>query len=146
MKIRQVQNRINASYNTIKKFVETDPSFFTLEDNIIHVTKLGIEKLETKYGLKSEILTDHEIVFYKNQLKFMEQQLHEFKQYNQLFLKQLDSSGEQISERDEEIEKKNLEIEELKKEIVSSQLEKINLEHQLDMERSKSFFKRILKK
>lgn len=146
MKIKQVENRINASYNTIKKFVETDTSYYEINDRVIHVSKIGLEKLEKKYGLKSEILSDQEMVFYKTQLKFMEQQLYEFKQYNQLFLKQIESNGELISDREQELEKKKNEIDELKKELLSKELDVIELKHKLDLEKSKSIFKKIFRK
>lgn len=146
MKIKQVENRVNASYNTIKKFIEADSSYYEINNNVIHVTELGLEKLEEKYGLKSEVLADHEVIFYKTQLKFMEQQLNEFKQYNQMFLKQLESNTELINDRDHELEEKNNEIENLKKELLSKELDTIELKHKLDLEKSKSIFKKIFGK
>lgn len=146
MKIKQVENRINASYNTIKKFIEEDPSYYKINNKVIHVTNIGLEKLEAKYGLKSEILSDDELIFYKAQLKFMEQQLNDLRQYNQLFLKQVEANGLLISDREEELEKKNSEIEDLKKELLSKELDAIDLRHKLDLEKSKSIFKKIFGK
>lgn len=143
MKIKQVENRVNASYNTIKKFIETDSSYYEINNSVIHVTKVGLAKLEERYGLKSEILADHEVVFYKSQLKFMEQQLNEFKNYNQMFLKQLESNSMLIADRENELDKKNKEIEKLKKEILDNELDKMDLKHKLDIEKNKSLLQRI---
>ena len=42
MKIKQVEVRINASYNTIKKFVESDPKYNEVIEGVIHVTEKGL--------------------------------------------------------------------------------------------------------
>ena len=51
---------------------------FSLEQVVnilLDITDLGIDKLEEKYGIKGEILTDDNIHFYKNQIVFLRQLL-----------------------------------------------------------------------
>jgi hypothetical protein len=79
LKISDIQTRVNASYNTIKRFIESNPKYHEKIDNVLHATDLGVEKLEEKYGLRGEILTDDNIHFYKNQIIFLRQQLEENK-------------------------------------------------------------------
>ena len=55
---------------TIKKFIESDPEYHKKVDNVLHATDLGMDKLEEKYGIRGEILTDDNIHFYKNQIVF----------------------------------------------------------------------------
>lgn len=70
LKISDIERRINATYNTIKRFIESDPEYHKKVDNVFHVTDLGIDKLEEKYGIKGEILTDDNIFFIKIRLYF----------------------------------------------------------------------------
>ena len=80
-----------------------------------------MERLEEKYGLKAEILTDDNIHFYKNQIVFLRQQLEENKQYNQIFLKQIEvkifeaeEDKKKIRELEDKIHQQELEWMELK--------------------------------
>lgn len=68
LKISDIGKKINASYNTIKKFIESNPEYHEKVDNVLHATDIGIERLEEKYGIRGEILTDDNIYFYKNQI------------------------------------------------------------------------------
>jgi len=67
---KRYREKNNATYNTIKRFIESDPEYHKKVDNVLHVTDLGIDKLEEKYGIKGEILTDDNIHFYKIRLYF----------------------------------------------------------------------------
>ena len=77
MKISDAEKRVNASYNTIKRFIEKDDNYNEIIDNVLHVTDLGIEQLEIEYGIRTEILSNDNIDFYKNQILFLRQQLEE---------------------------------------------------------------------
>ena len=70
LKISDIQTRVNASYNTIKRFIESNPKYHEKIDNVLHATDLGVEKLEEMYGLRGEILTDDNIHFTKIKLFF----------------------------------------------------------------------------
>ena len=98
LKISDIEKRINATYNTIKKFIESEPEYHKKVDNVLHATDLGMDKLEDKYGIKGEILTDDNIHFYKNQIVFLRQQLEENKQYNQLFLRQIETKDQEAED------------------------------------------------
>lgn len=139
MKISDVEKRVNASYNTIKRFIEKDDTYNEVIDNVLHATDLGIEQLEKEYGIRSELLSDDNINFYKNQILFLRQQLEENKQYNQIFLNQIES-------RDSEAEKNKKKIKELENKIHQQDLEKLELQHKLEIEKNKSFLKKILGK
>lgn len=139
MKIKDVENRIDATYNTIKNFVEKDKDFYEKIDGVLHATDLGLKELEEKYGIRTEILADDNIDFYKNQIIFLRQQLEENKQYNQLFLKQIES-------KDYESEENKKLIKELEVQLHQQELEKLELRHELEMEKNKSFLKKIFKK
>lgn len=139
MKISEVEKRINASYNTIKKYVENNPEYHKQTDNVLHVTELGLEMLEKKYGMRGEILTDDNIHFYKNQIVFLRNQLEENKYYNQIFIKQLE-------ERNYESENNKDKIKELEARLYQQDLEKIELKHKLDLEKNKSIWEKIFKK
>lgn len=138
MKISDIERRINATYNTIKKFIESDPEYHKKVDNVLHATDLGMEKLEEKYGIKGEILTDDNIYFYKNQIVFLRQQLEENKEYNQLFLNQ-------IQMKDQEEEENKVRIKELEEKLYQQELEKLELKHQLELEKNKSIWQKIFK-
>ena len=96
-------------------------------------------QLEKEYGIRSELLSDDNINFYKNQILFLRQQLEENKQYNQIFLNQIES-------RDSEAEKNKKKIKELENKIHQQDLEKLELQHKLEIEKNKSFLKKILGK
>ena len=66
MKISDVEKRVNASYNTIKRFIEKDDSYNEIIENVLHATDLGLEQLEKEYGIRSELLSEDNIDFYKN--------------------------------------------------------------------------------
>ena len=139
LKISNIEKKIDATYNTIKKFIESDPEYHKKIDNVLHATDLGMDKLEEKYGIKGEILTDDNIHFYKNQIVFLRQQLEENKQYNQLFLRQIET-------KEQEAEESKNKIKELKAELHQKKLEKLELKHQLELEKNKSIWKKIFKK
>ena len=98
-----------------------------------------MDKLEEKYGIKGEILADDNIHFYKNQIIFLRQQLEENKQYNQLFLRQIEM-------KDQEAEEDKVKIKELEKELHQQEIEKLELKHQLELEKNKSIWQKIFKK
>lgn len=143
MKIKQVENRINASYNTIKKFIESDQTYFEIRDNVIHVTEKGILELEKKYGLNTEIITDDKIIFYKNQLVFLENQLKETQKYNNVFLNQIEQKSIESKELSEELLKNRELIASLESELQKKEIIEIELKHELDEERNKSVFRKI---
>lgn len=139
LKISDIERRINATYNTIKKFIESNPKYHKKVDNVLHATDLGMDKLEEKYGIKGEILADDNIHFYKNQIVFLRQQLEENKQYNQLFLRQIET-------KDQEAEEDKNKIKELEERLHQQELEKLELKHQLELEKNKSIWKKIFQR
>ena len=139
MKISDIEQRINASYNTIKRFIEKNPKYHEKINNVLHATDLGLKELETEYGIKTAILADDNVDFYKNQIIFLRQQLEENKQYNQLFLKQIEN-------KDYEAEEDKKKIKELEDQLHQQELEKLELKHELELEKNKSIWKKIFKK
>ena len=95
--------------------------------------------LEEKYGIRGEVLTDDNIHFYKNQIVFLRQQLEENKQYNHLFLRQIET-------KDQEAEEGKNKIKELEEKLHQQELEKLELKHQLELERNKSIWKKIFQR
>ncbi|WP_415750857.1 hypothetical protein [Erysipelothrix rhusiopathiae] len=138
MKISDVEKRVNASYNTIKRFIEKDDSYNEIIENVLHATDLGLEQLEKEYGIRSELLSEDNIDFYKNQIIFLRQQLEENKQYNQLFLKQIENKDYEAEE--------NKKIKELEDQLHQQEVEKLELKHELELEKNKSLWKKIFKK
>ena len=139
MKISDVEKRVNASYNTIKRFIEKDDSYNEIIENVLHATDLGLEQLEKEYGIRSELLSEDNIDFYKNQILFLRQQLEENKHYSQAFIKQIES-------KDYEAEENKLKIKELEEKLHQQDLDRLELLHKLELEKNKSIFKRIFKK
>lgn len=139
MKISDVEKIVNATYNTIKKFIESNDEYYHKVAGVLHATDLGIEKLKEKYGLRGEILTDDNIYFYKNQLVFLRDQLEESKQYSQLFLKQIEA-------KNYEAEENKKKIKELEDKLHQEELEKLELKYQLELEKNKSIWQKIFKK
>lgn len=139
MKISDVEKRINASYNTIKRFIEKDDSYNEIIDNVLHATNLGIEQLEVEYGIRTEILSNDNVDFYKNQIIFLRQQIEENKQYNQIFSNLIES-------KEFEAEENKKKIKELEDRVHQQDLEKLELQHKLEIERNKSFFQKLFKK
>ncbi len=138
MKISDIEKRINASYNTIKRFIEKNPEFNQKINNVLHATDLGLQELEVKYGIRTEILSDDNIDFYKNQIIFLRQQLAENKEYNNLFMKQIET-------KDYEAEKNENRIKELEEKLHQNEIEKLKLKHELELEKNKSIWKKIFK-
>ena len=136
LKISDIEKRIDATYNTIKRFIESNSEYHEKIDNVLHATDLGMDKLEEKYGVKGEILADDNIYFYKNQIVFLRQQLEENKQYNQLFLRQIET-------KDQKAEEEKVRIKELEEKFHQQELEKLELKHQLELEKNKSLWKKI---
>lgn len=139
MKISDVEKKVNASYNTIKRFIEKDDTYNEVIDNVLHATDLGIKQLEMEYGVRTEILSDDNIDFYKNQILFLRQQLEENKQYSQAFIKQIES-------KDYEAEENKKKIKELEDQVHQQDLEKLELQHKLEIEKNKSIWKKIFNK
>ena len=138
MKISDVEKRVNASYNTIKRFIEKDDTYNEIIDNVLHATELGLEQLEMEYGIRTEILSDDNIDFYKNQIIFLRQQLEENKQYSQAFIKQIEN-------KDYEAEENKKKIKELEDQVHRQEIEKIEIRHELETEKNKSILKKIFK-
>ena len=138
MKISDIERRINASYNTIKRFIEKNPEYNEKIDNVLHATELGLEQLELEYGIRSEVLSDDNIDFYKNQILFLRQQLAENKEYNNLFMKQIET-------KDLETDENKKRIKELEELLHQNEIEKIELKHELELEKNKSFWQKIIK-
>ena len=150
MKINDITTRIDASYNTIKKFVEKNEDYYEMKNNVLHVTKVGLVALESKYGVRSEVMSDTDIDFYKAQLRFMGNQLEELKKYNQTFQNMIEIKDQEterklleIKEKEESIKEQDDVIKELEKKIHQQELEKQEIEHKLELERNKSFFQKI---
>ena len=139
MKISDVEKRVNASYNTIKRFIEKDDNYNEIIGNVLHATDLGIEQLEKEYGIRTEILSDENVIFYSNQISFLQNQLQENKKYNDLFMKQIELRDAEV----EEIKARNFVLEELNR---KNELEKLELKHQLELEKNKSLWRRIFRK
>lgn len=136
MKINEVKDKINASYNTIKKFILSNPDYNETIDNVLHVTDLGYEKLIEVYGIKSGLLSDDSIEFYKIQLKLLHDQLQESRQFNKFFTNQIELKDSESLKNLEEI--KNLQLEIHKKD-----LELHQVKSELEAEKTKSIFKKI---
>ncbi len=138
MKISDIEKRINASYNTIKRFIEKNPKFSHKINNVLHATDLGLQELESKYGVRSEVLSEDNVDFYKNQIIFLRQQLAENKEYNNLFMKQIET-------KEYEAEKNENRIKELEEKLHQNEIEKLELKHELELEKNKSIWKKIFK-
>ena len=138
MKISDVEKSVNASYNTIKRFIEKNDTYNEVIDNVLHATDSGIELLEKEYGIRSELLSDDNIDFYKNQILFLRPQLEENKHYSQAFIKQIES-------KDYEAEENKLKIKELEEKLHQQDLDRLELLHKLELEKNKSFWKKIFK-
>lgn len=138
MKISDIEKRINASYNTIKRFIEKNPKFSHKINNVLHATDLGLQELESKYGVRSEVLSEDNVDFYKNQIIFLRQQLAENKEYNNLFMKQIET-------KEYEAEKNEIRIKELEEKLHQNEIEKLELKHELELEKNKSIWKKFFK-
>lgn len=138
MKISDIEKRINASYNTIKRFIEKNPKFNHKINNVLHATDLGLQELESKYGVRSEVLSEDNVDFYKNQIIFLRQQLAENKEYNNLFMKQIET-------KEYEAEKNEIRIKELEEKLHQNEIEKLELKHELELEKNKSIWKKFFK-
>lgn len=139
MKINEVRDRINASYNTIKKFILSNPEYNEKKDNVLHVTELGYEKLIDIYGIKTGLLSDDSVDFYKIQLKLLHDQLQESRQYNQIF-------RIQIENKDSKVEELSIQLKNIEAKLHEKELEMLKVKHELDLEKNKSLFKRIFRK
>ena len=139
MKISDIEKRINASYNTIKRFIEKNPKFSHKINNVLHATDLGLQELESKYGVRSEVLSEDNVDFYKNQIIFLRQQLAENKEYNNLFMKQIET-------KEYEVEKNESRIKELEEKLHQNEIEKLELKHELELEKNKSIWQKLFKK
>ena len=150
MKINDITNKIDASYNTIKKFVEKNEDYYENKNNVLHVTKTGLVALESKYGVKSEVMSDTDVDFYKAQLRFMGNQLEELKQYNQTFQNMIEMKDQEtdlklleLKEKEQKLQEQKKLIKELEKELHQQELDKQEIKHKLEVEQNKSLFQKI---
>ena len=139
MKISDIEKRINASYNTIKRFIEKNPEYNEKINNVLHATDLGLEQLELEYGVKSEILSDDNINFYKGQILLLREQVEDHKKFSEVFTKQIEM-------RDTEAEENKKRIKELEEKLQKQEIEKLELKHELELEKNKSIWQKIFKK
>lgn len=139
MKINDVKDKINASYNTIKKFILSDSEYHEKIDNVLHVTNLGYEKLVEIYGIKTGLLSDDSVDFYKIQLKLLHDQLQESRQYNQLFRMQIENKESKMEDLSRDLKK-------LEQILHEKELELIKKNHELELEKNKGIFRRLFKK
>lgn len=139
MKINEVKDKINASYNTIKKFILSSPDYHERIDNVLHVTNLGYEKLLEVYGIKAGVLSDDSVDFYKIQLRLLHDQLQESRTFNQMFLSQIESKDSRVEDLSNQL--KNME-----KTLHEKELEIIIAKNELSLEKNKSFFKKLFGK
>lgn len=139
MKINDVRNKIDASYNTIKKFILSEPEYHEKIDNVLHVTNVGYEKLLEIYGIKSGLLSDDSVDFYKIQMKLLHDQLLESRQYNRVFANQIESKDSHIAET-------QIQLRKLEFELHQKELEIQQAKHDLEIEKNKSIFKKIFRK
>ncbi len=138
MKISDIEKRINASYNTIKRFIEKNPEYNEKINNVLHATDLGLEQLELEYGVKAEILSDDNINFYKGQILLLKEQVEDYKKFSEVFTKQIEM-------RESEAEENKNRIKELEEKLHQNELEKIELKHELELEKNKSIWKKIFR-
>ena len=138
MKISDIEKRINASYNTIKRFIEKNPEYNEKINNVLHATDLGLEQLELEYGIKAEILSDDNINFYKGQILLLKEQVEDYKKFSEVFTKQIEM-------RESEAEENKNRIKELEEKLHQNELEKIELKHELELEKNKSIWKKIFR-
>lgn len=153
MKINEITDRIDASYNTIKNFVEKNPNYYKKINNIIHVSNEGLKALENKYGVRSEVMSDNNIDFYRAQMKFLMSQLEEIKQYNKTFENLLEVKNKEtelkvieMQEKERSSKEQEFTIKELEKRIHQQELEKQEMKHELENEKNKSFLKKLFKR
>lgn len=153
MKINDVTKRIQASYNTVKKFIEKDPVYYETIHNVLHVTEKGVAALEEEYGLRSEVMSESNIDFYRAQVKFLHDQLEETKRYNQTFTQLLEMNDEEKEQQQQKLKEKEAVlsqreqvIKDLENQLHEEALEKQELKHQLALEKNKSFFQRLFKR
>lgn len=139
MKISDIEKRINASYNTIKRFIEKNPEYNEKINNVLHATDLGLKQLELEYGVRSEVLTDDNIDFYKSHMFLLREQVEDHKKFNDIFTKQIEM-------RDTEAEENKKLIKELEEKLHQNELEKLELKHELELEKNKSIWQKIFKK
>lgn len=146
MKIKQAEERINATYNTIKKYVEKNQDFYQVIEGIIHVTEEGLKALEEKYGIRSDILSDQDIQFYQNQLAFLRKQLEETQGYKNLFVKQLETKDVESELKDQRIQELESKLYEQEKKSQEQEIENLTLKYKLELEENKSIWKKIFKR
>lgn len=153
MKINDITNKIDASYNTIKKFVEKNPKYYKKINNIIHVSDEGLEALESQYGFRSEVMSETNVDFYKAQVMFMGNQLDEMREHNHIFKNMIERKDQEtenklleIKEKEQSLKEQDAVIKELEKKIHQQELEKQEIEHKLELEKNKSLFQKIFRK
>lgn len=136
MKINEVKDRINASYNTIKKFILSEENYHVTKDNVLHVTEEGYDRLVDIYGIKSTLLSDDSLEFYKIQLKLLHDQLSESRRFNQVFTNQ-------IEYKDNQMELLAQSLSAAEKKIYEKELEIQKYQFELELEKNKSIFRKI---
>ena len=136
MKISDVEKKINASYNTIKRFIEKKEVYNEKIDNVLHATDLGLVELEKEYGVRSNIISDDNVNYYKSQIFLLSQQLEDNKKYNNIFIKQIET-------KDVESENNKIRIKELEEKLHENEMEKLELKHKLELEKGRSVWSKI---
>lgn len=153
MKINDITKEIDASYNTIKKFIESNNNYHEKINNVLHVTNQGFTALEKEYGIRAEVMSDTNVDFYKAQIMFMGNQLDEMREHNQIFKNLIDTKNQEteqklleIKEKEKSLKEQDNLIKELENKIHRQELDKQEIKHELELEKNKSLFKRIFKK
>lgn len=140
MKIKETELYVDASYNTIRKFIlQNEDYYYKDSSDIIRVTELGLANLQDKYGHKSSVISESDEGYYQAQISVLVQQLEIANKYADVFSNQLSLSNS-------ELEEKNNKIMELESRLHQSDIENLKLEHELKMEINKSVWKKIFKK
>lgn len=137
MKIKETELYVDASYNTIRKFIlENEGYYYKDSSDILRVTELGLSCLQEKYGHVSSVISEDNENFYLAQISILKQQLEIANKYSEVFNQQLSISSS-------EVEVSRLKIKELERALNESNIQNIKLEHRLETEKNKSLWKKI---
>lgn len=139
MKISDIEKKINASYNTIKRFIEQNDEYNEKINNVLHATEKGLHELEKEYGVKSDILSEDNISFYKSQIYLLNRQLDESRNFNQVFLNRIENNNHESIEKEKYIKS-------LEKELHLKEIQKMELKFKLETERNKTLWQKIFSK
>lgn len=137
MKIKEIELYVDASYNTIRKFIlENKEYYYKDSSDVLRVTELGLSCLQEKYGHASNVISEDNENFYLAQISILKQQLEIANKYSEVFNQQLSISSS-------EVEVSRLKIKELERALNESNIQNIKLEHRLETEKNKSLWKKI---